>query len=303
MGEKEGRKEPGALKNFVAGGVGGACIVLVGHPLDTIKVRLQTQPKPAPGERPIFAGTFDCAYKTVKNEGFRGLYKGMLAPLLGVTPLFAVCFFGYGVGKGLQQKKPTDVLTLPQHFNAGMLAGVLTTVIMTPGERIKCLMQIQQASGKQGKYSGSIDCAKQLYREGGIRHIYRGTMATLLRDVPATGTYFCTYEAMMRFMTPADQSREQLSPGRTIIAGGTCGVANWIVSIAPDTLKSRLQTAPDGRYNGIRDVFRELIRTEGPRALFKGLAPVMIRAFPANAACFLGFETTMRILNWLMPNW
>ena len=39
MGEKEGRKEPGALKNFVAGGVGGACIVLVGHPLDTIKVR------------------------------------------------------------------------------------------------------------------------------------------------------------------------------------------------------------------------------------------------------------------------
>ena len=38
MGEREGRKEPGALKNFIAGGVGGACVVLVGHPLDTIKV-------------------------------------------------------------------------------------------------------------------------------------------------------------------------------------------------------------------------------------------------------------------------
>ena len=35
MGEKEGRKEPGVLKNFVAGGVGGACIPLILHPLDT----------------------------------------------------------------------------------------------------------------------------------------------------------------------------------------------------------------------------------------------------------------------------
>ncbi len=33
-----GRKEPGAFKNFLAGGVGGVCVVLTGHPLDTIKV-------------------------------------------------------------------------------------------------------------------------------------------------------------------------------------------------------------------------------------------------------------------------
>ena len=34
-----GRREPGALKSFLAGGVGGMCVVLTGHPLDTIKVR------------------------------------------------------------------------------------------------------------------------------------------------------------------------------------------------------------------------------------------------------------------------
>ncbi len=44
------------------------------------------------------------------TQGPTGLYKGMLAPLLGVTPLFAVCFFGYGVGRKLQQKSPTDEL-------------------------------------------------------------------------------------------------------------------------------------------------------------------------------------------------
>lgn len=44
------------------------------------------------------------------------------------------------------------------------------------------------------KYSGPIDVTKQLYREGGIRSIYKGTCATLLRDVPASGMYFMTYE-------------------------------------------------------------------------------------------------------------
>ena len=59
----------------------------------------------------MFKGTWDCFYKTVRNEGVGGLFKGMLAPLLGVSPIFAICFFGYGTGKRLQQKSPTDKLT------------------------------------------------------------------------------------------------------------------------------------------------------------------------------------------------
>jgi hypothetical protein len=46
----------------------GSCLVLVGHPLDTIKVRLQTMPSAAPGAQPIYTGTWDCATKTIKNE-------------------------------------------------------------------------------------------------------------------------------------------------------------------------------------------------------------------------------------------
>ncbi|KAL2299901.1 hypothetical protein Nmel_012756, partial [Mimus melanotis] len=131
------------LKNFFAGGFGGVCLVFVGHPLDTIKVRLQTQPKPQPGQAPLYSGTFDCFRKTLVGEGVRGLYRGMAAPIVGVTPMFAVCFFGFGLGKRLQQRKPDDVLTYPQLFAAGMLSGVFTTVIMAPGERIKCLLQVR----------------------------------------------------------------------------------------------------------------------------------------------------------------
>lgn len=61
--------------------------------------------------------------------------------------------------------------------------------------------------------------------------------------------------------------------------------------------------APEGQYpKGVRSVFVEIMRTEGPKALFKGVAPVMIRAFPANAACFLGYELAIKFLNYIAPN-
>ncbi|KFO95371.1 Mitochondrial carnitine/acylcarnitine carrier protein, partial [Calypte anna] len=250
-------------------------------------VRLQTQPRPQPGQPLLYSGTFDCFRKTLAAEGVQGLYRGMAAPLIGVTPMFAVCFFGFGLGKRLQQRKPDDILTYPQLFAAGMLSGVFTTVIMAPGERIKCLLQIQAATGET-KYSGSLDCAKQLYREAGIRGVYKGTVLTLMRDVPASGMYF---------MTVSD-----LSVLRILFAGGLAGIFNWAVAIPPDVLKSRFQTAPAGKYpNGFRDVLRELIREEGVASLYKGFTAVMIRAFPANAACFLGFEVAMKFLNWVAP--
>jgi len=76
-----------------------------------------------------------------------------------------------------------------------------------------------------------------------------------------------------------------------------------VAAIAPDVLKSRLQTAPEGTYpRGVRDVLKKLLKEEGPRALYKGLVPVMIRAFPANAACFMGFEVALKFLNSTVPN-
>lgn len=85
--------------------------------------------------------------------------------------------------------------SLFQIFSAGLLSGVFTSAIMAPGERIKCLLQIQSANaGAEKKYNGMMDCAKKLYKEGGIRSIYKGTAATLMRDVPASGVYFATYE-------------------------------------------------------------------------------------------------------------
>uniref|UniRef100_A0A914MRH4 Uncharacterized protein n=1 Tax=Meloidogyne incognita TaxID=6306 RepID=A0A914MRH4_MELIC len=288
--------ETNFVLNFISGGVGGCCAVVVGHPFDTVKVRLQTMPRPINGQKPLYTGAMDCARQTVTKEGFFALYKGMAAPLVGVSPLFAVFFGGTAVGKWLLQKDPNQKLTFSQNFTAGAIAGIFTTSVMVPGERIKCILQVQHSGGAAQKYDGPVDVVKKLYKEGGIKSIYRGTGATLLRDIPASGAYISVYE-FLKAKFSGEQGK--LTPMTTLMAGGFAGIANWSVCIPADVMKSRLQTAPEGKYpDGIRGVFREIMREEGPRALFRGFAPVMLRAFPANAACFSGLELTL----WLFRN-
>lgn len=72
--------------------------------------------------------------------------------------------------------------------------------------------------------------------------------------------------------------------------------------ILSNNLTAHLIIAPEGTYpNGLRDVFRNLMKNEGPLALYKGIIPVFLRAFPANAACFVGFEMCKKFLNFLFP--
>lgn len=70
------------IRSFVAGGVGGICAVVIGHPFDLVKVRMQT------AEKGVYTGAIDVVKKTIAREGLaRGLYAGVSAPLVGVTPM------------------------------------------------------------------------------------------------------------------------------------------------------------------------------------------------------------------------
>ena len=113
------------------------------------------------------------------------------------------------------------------------------------------------------------DCAKQLYRQGGISNVYKGTVLTLMRDVPASGCYFgiyellkvrsiftiiCTSICIQDQLTP--EGSDKMSTGAILFAGGAAGMANWAVAIPPDTLKTRFQTDVTGQYKGVADVYR-----------------------------------------------
>lgn len=296
--EEPKKSQPGLLKTFIAGGVGGACLVLVGHPLDTIKVRIQTM-EIKPGQEPPYKGTLDCARKTMAKEGPWALYRGMAAPLYGVTPMYALCFFGYGIGQKIFCNDDSfKNLRLLDIGLAGATSGVFTTPILAPLERVKCVLQVQGNIEGGQKFKGPGDVARHLYQTGGLASLNRGFCATMLRDSLGSLFYFSSYEYLKYNLTPEGKS----GPGvfGTLFAGGMAGIFNWLAALPVDTLKSKLQVAPEGKYpNGIRSVFVDIVRQEGILSLYRGLGPVMIRAFPANAACFLGYETAIKVLTYM----
>jgi solute carrier family 25 (mitochondrial carnitine/acylcarnitine transporter), member 20/29 len=70
------------IRSLAAGGFGGICAVVVGHPFDLVKVRLQT------AERGVYSSAIDVVRKSIARDGLRrGLYAGVSAPLVGVTPM------------------------------------------------------------------------------------------------------------------------------------------------------------------------------------------------------------------------
>eukprot|EP00529_Nitzschia_sp_RCC80_P027041 CAMPEP_0113457204 /NCGR_PEP_ID=MMETSP0014_2-20120614/9286_1 /TAXON_ID=2857 /ORGANISM="Nitzschia sp." /LENGTH=289 /DNA_ID=CAMNT_0000348689 /DNA_START=91 /DNA_END=960 /DNA_ORIENTATION=- /assembly_acc=CAM_ASM_000159 len=277
-----------SLMGFAPGAFGGLCSVAVGHPIDLIKVRQQTATAVST------ESTFGMLRTIAVREGMAGLYRGVAAPLIAVTPAFAVSFWSYDIaGRGIRRYNGYDdkaSLSIGQVSLAGAWSGVPLAIIFGPTDRIKCLMQVDN-----GKYKSFMDCFGQTYRDGGMRSVFRGTGSCALRDVPGNAAYFGAYEFIKRTSCQLE-GREHASTFGTLLAGGCAGVANWIVAIPIDTCKSRLQTAPTGTYRNILDVFQTLVRTEGPSALFRGIGPALLRAFPANAACLFGVETVKGML-------
>ena len=66
-------------KDYLAGVAGGVAVVLIGHPFDTVKTRLQTSPSG------VYMGTIDCLKQTIKAEGVKGFYTGIGAFQLKTT--------------------------------------------------------------------------------------------------------------------------------------------------------------------------------------------------------------------------
>lgn len=272
--------------------------------MDLIKVRQQSSAVSRTAVAKTLAPTSTTGMfrNILATEGISGLYRGVASPLLAVTPAFAVSFWSWDLARSVmiryeQRQQPTfsaKDLSLLQVAAAGGFSGIPLALVVGPSERIKCLMQVDKT-----KYSGFLDCAGQVYREGGLQSIFRGTGSTLLRDMPGNAAYFATYEICRRQFC-ALEGKDKPSTPAILLSGGLSGVVNWIVAIPFDTIKSRIQTAPAGMYKNYLDVLTQTVEKEGVQALFRGLTPALLRAFPANAACLFGVETARSVMNDLM---
>ncbi|ERN00268.1 mitochondrial carnitine/acylcarnitine carrier-like protein [Amborella trichopoda] len=290
-----------AAKDLAAGTVGGVAQLICGHPFDTIKVKLQSQPAPAPGRPLMYTGAFDAVRKTLAAEGPFGLYKGMGAPLATVAAFNAVLFTVRGQMEKLLRSEPGVPLTVRQQVVAGAGAGVAVSFLACPTELIKCRLQAQSAlatdlvaAAATPKYSGPIDVARHVLKcEGGALGLFKGLGPTLSREVPGNAAMFGIYEAIKQYFAGGTDT-SSLGRGPLMVAGGTAGAVFWAAVYPTDVIKSVIQVDDykNPKYSGAFDAGKKILKAEGVRGLYRGFGPAMTRSVPANAACFLAYEIT-----------
>ncbi|XP_012274087.1 mitochondrial basic amino acids transporter [Orussus abietinus] len=266
--------------DFAAGCLGGCAGIVVGYPLDTIKIHLQTQDF----RNPKYRGVWHCFRTIMAKESVAGFYRGMSSPMAGVAVVNAVVFGVYGQ----TQRHLGDKEIFYSHFLAGASAGLAQSPVCSPIELAKTRLQLQSSSGV--RYSGPFECLKIIYKKEGHRGVFNGLGITFLREAPSYGVYFLTYELLTKSTSDAP-----ISTFRMLIAGGLAGTASWVISYPLDVIKSRLQSGPRDRFSGPVDCYRKSVKAEGYSFLFRGLAPTVIRAFPTNAATFAVVTWTFRI--------
>jgi len=86
----------------------------------------------------------------------------------------------------LTPKRTSETLSTAELAAAGFLSAVPTTLVTAPVERAKVLLQVQGQGGSGPQYKGVFDVMRHLYKEGGVRSIFRGTGATIARDGPGS---------------------------------------------------------------------------------------------------------------------
>jgi len=277
--------------SLLAGSVAGVVAIVVCHPLDTIRVRLQTSQK--------FSGALDCATQTVRNEGALALYKGMAVPLMAQAVYKAVMFGAYNGSQTLLKnflKQPggtTPVLAVHHLFVCGGVAGGVNSFVVTPVELIRNRLMVDYAAKKELRvFRGPVHCALSVIREKGVLGLYRGLSPTLLRDIPGVGTWYASFELARRFLS----ANQWVGLSANLLAGACAGIGFWTVSLPFDRIKSIIQTDMESRYKNVFHCVRMTVRDEGIFSLYKGWTVAFMRGIPGSAVTFSVFNYVIGLL-------
>mmetsp|Transcript_8435 Transcript_8435/g.17556 ORF Transcript_8435/g.17556 Transcript_8435/m.17556 type:complete len:352 (+) Transcript_8435:165-1220(+) len=302
-------KEVSFFHDFIAGGIAGSASVVVGHPMDTLKVRMQTS-KGNPSIPSLVIGS--------KYGGPMTLFSGMGAPLSAACVVNALIFSSYGWSSRLyEQYSPNGFNPTVRSFTCGAFAGFVQAVVICPMEHVKCRLQIAEAAGSAKAAHPLQATFRAILTSGGsnanIGALYRGWWITCWREIPAFGGYFALYDIFKdgiqesldklekESSTPtASIGDQQHNNAHTWIAsamgGGLTGALTWAIVYPFDVIKTQIQTAPidtPRQERTIAAVYATIVKENGSKHLFRGLSVTCARAFPVNAIIFPVYEYTL----------
>jgi solute carrier family 25 (mitochondrial carnitine/acylcarnitine transporter), member 20/29 len=233
------------------GTISGVTCVVVGHPLDTVKVRIQTG---------------------AKGPLFKHLFKGIVPPLLAVTPSWIGVFMAYGISLKYVGSNDLNSVAL-----AGGMSGVAYSLIMCPFELVKVNAQKSQIS--------TLQAFKNVWSANpNVMGMYRGFHACIGRDVAQSAVYYYCAESLNR----SSFMKQTFGDFTPFAAGAITGVAHVSAEFPFDTVKSRYQT--NAMLLSYRQCLNELFQPKVFTKASRALLPALIRAVFAHSTSFFAVQ-------------
>ena len=291
---------PGAALDFVAGCVAGTLSILACHPLDTIRIRLQS------GQ---FSSISQCFKSSLKNEGVLGLYKGLVPPLVGVSlinaSLFGTKSLTHTMLDDMDDKSDTEPSSnatqqtqpnLKHLMISGAAAGFASGFLSSPIELLKIRQQLDQRGSNSVKL---LPLTRDIVRNSGWLSLFRGLNATLIREIPSFPAYFVTYEYSKIYLQGLLPQDSAMSDTAAILgAGSLAGISGWVFVYPIDVIKTKIQSEPSliwkDRLSCVQ-MYRRLLKESGRSVFMRGFGATILRAVPTNAVIFGGYELTLEI--------
>lgn len=278
-----------ALEQAVCAVCFGAASPLVGHPIDSVKTRMQADAR--------YSGTsaLATARAVVRAEGVRGLYRGLLPPLLG-SMAFRSTQFGV-FGAAMQALGGSELACAPVPLSGGLQLRVLlaATLATTARAAIEAPLEFIKVRRQMGARVLSADAsAAPPSAAGAARELARlysgGSFAlTWLRLWFALTGFLCLVDHVDRHH-PQLVALPVVGP---FVKGSFCATLPWIVAWPAEVVKNLVQAGvmpPERRTLRSRLMF--VVETRGGLAgLFRGIGPGLLRSVVANGAATLAFTT------------
>jgi dicarboxylate transporter 10 len=272
---------------FWFGGSASCFAACVTHPLDLVKVRLQTQQ-----HHGVQRNMVQMFVHVAKDDGARGLYRGLSAALLRQATYSMTRF---GVYEELKDKftgstsRPSFLALVGMACTSGFLGGIAGN----PGDIINVRMQHDAALPPEQRrnYKNALHGLVRIAREEGVGSLWRGVWPNSTRAVLMTASQLATYDGFKRALLEHTPLEDNLTTHFT--ASVLAGFVATTVCSPVDVIKTRVMSSSDPK--GIGHLLKEIYRHEGLKWMFRGWVPSFIRLGPHTILTFLFLEQHKKI--------
>ncbi|KAJ8254090.1 hypothetical protein COCON_G00207020 [Conger conger] len=279
------------VSRWYFGGIASCGAACCTHPLDLLKVHLQTQQE----VRMRMTGMM---MHVVHREGVLALYSGLSASLCRQMTYSLTRFAIYETVRDMMWGASHGPMPFYQKVLLGAFGGLAGGFIGTPADMVNVRMQndVKLSPELRRNYAHGLDGMFRVWREEGLRKLFSGaTLASSRGALVTVGQLSCYDQAKQLVLGTGAMSDNILTHFLASFIAGGCAT---FLCQPLDVVKTRLMNCK-GEYEGVMHCLTDTAKL-GPMGFYKGLVPAAIRLVPQTVLTFIFLEQLRKYFGVIM---